>query len=680
SFYSGGAGSQVEKILQGDPFRTLQKLEQLRPLGGQGAAARIEESVRRLQPAPCHRSVWEELQQRPQCSCGFRLGQRRKKVQTQEIEAEIRQRLDQMAAQVSHPRFQEFLDRFEFQRRQAQGKAQGEAASDSSLQGVEQLRQASDAAQLVECAGELGSGLIEGLNAFEPDREPFARKSLSDFLTQLGGAPRPRPEWLKRFGRWLQEGLSDAAQPIRLSLRPEQVEKGGDGELEELIRDSEAALLEDFHRLTRREFFIRLHSAALLARHRLPAAEARKILPLLPSDPTLAAYARLALRPEAESARPAQEARCSLEEMLGEAGYSDLGLLEDSALKLAGVLCRETVLPGLVRWAALRLLKKLAHSARRSFTQVERLMAEQWALPASGNELAQRLQARSLLESFLAVYRSDEALQGFVEESPSLARWERCFTETACLIPYQSDRCRVHLEQLDGRGHLDFDSKSQSVQEALKRFNLMFAQSAAKEEEKLERVAQVLEASVPGWIEDSGAQSTRLLFVDCLAWPLWRLLSQRLQQRMSARVRLIEARLAHAYQPSNTLEQVTRWIAAGGPLAQDRLQKGFSFPSGDEEGVAYKLDWVDEKIHTSRESPYFLYEEILDQLASQLGAILNELPAGTLLVLFSDHGFIESPEFDPREKYKRPRYGHGGNSPFETVVPVAAFYAGSGAV
>ncbi len=679
-FYSQEAGSQVEQVLQGDAFQTLQKLDRLRPLGGEGAAARIEESMGRLQPSPCHRSVFEELQQRPQCSCGFRLGQLRKEIRTKKIEAEIRQRLDQMAAQVSHPRFQEFLDRYEFQRRQSESKAEKESASDSSLQGVAQLRQAGNTAQLVECAKELGSGFIERLNAFEPDREPFARKSLSDFLYQMGSTPHPRSEWLKRFGQWLEEGLSDSAQPIRLSLRPDKPQQDEDLELEGLIRNCEKALLEDFQRLTRREFFIRLHSAALLTRHQLPAPESPASLPLLPSDTTLDAYARLALVPEVAAARAAQEARQSLEEMLGESGYSDLELLQDSALKLAGVVCRETVLPGLVRWATLRLLKKLAHAARRSFTQVHKLLAEKWSLPASGNELPQRLQARTLLESFLAVYRSDETLLDLIEESPSLARLERCFSEDACRIPYHSDRCRVHLEQLDGRSHLDFDSKSKSLGEALQRFNNLFAQSAGQEDEKLSRVEQVLEEAVPGWIEESGAQSSRLLFVDCLAWPLWTLLSERLQQRMPARVRLIEARVAHAYQPSNTLEQVTRWIAAGGPMAQDRLQKGFSFPSGDEEGVAYKLDWVDEKIHTSRESPYFLYEEILEQLSSQLGAILNELPAGTLLVVFSDHGFIESPHFDPGDKYKRPRYGHGGNSPFETVVPVAAFYAGSGGV
>ncbi len=40
------------------------------------------------------------------------------------------------------------------------------------------------------------------------------------------------------------------------------------------------------------------------------------------------------------------------------------------------------------------------------------------------------------------------------------------------------------------------------------------------------------------------------------------------------------------------------------------------------------------------------------------------------LAVFADHGFTENPSFDPQDKYRRPRYRHGGNSSFEQLIPV----------
>ena len=147
---------------------------------------------------------------------------------------------------------------------------------------------------------------------------------------------------------------------------------------------------------------------------------------------------------------------------------------------------------------------------------------------------------------------------------------------------------------------------------------------------------------------------------------------------MPPHVRLLEEKVAYAHRPSNTMEQVKQWLAAGDLQPQQRIQKGFSFQGRGEDNLTYKLDWIDDKIHSSRESPYFLHTEIIEQLLPQMLAFLGKLPRRTLLILFSDHGFVENPAFLERDKHRFPRYHHGGGSPFELVIPVAFFYSGPG--
>lgn len=177
-------------------------------------------------------------------------------------------------------------------------------------------------------------------------------------------------------------------------------------------------------------------------------------------------------------------------------------------------------------------------------------------------------------------------------------------------------------------------------------------------------------------LSNLGGESVRFVFIDALGWPLWQLLCRQLERRMPPHVRLVETKVAYAHKPSNTLEQVKQWLAAGGLHPQHRIQKGFSFQGGGRDNLTYKLDWIDEKIHHSRESPYFLHTEIIEQLLPQTLAFLDKLPRRTLLILFSDHGFVENRAFLERDKHRIPRYHHGGGSPFELVVPVAFFYSG----
>jgi len=84
------------------------------------------------------------------------------------------------------------------------------------------------------------------------------------------------------------------------------------------------------------------------------------------------------------------------------------------------------------------------------------------------------------------------------------------------------------------------------------------------------------------------------------------------------------------------------------------------------------LTALDERLHHARQDLRTLYDEAATPLAAVLRPLVESLPPGSLLVLASDHGFVESPSFRDRDPHAEARYRHGGATPWEVIVPLVA--------
>ncbi len=85
---------------------------------------------------------------------------------------------------------------------------------------------------------------------------------------------------------------------------------------------------------------------------------------------------------------------------------------------------------------------------------------------------------------------------------------------------------------------------------------------------------------------------------------------------------------------------------------------------------AIKYNFVDEKIHSSRDILPVLREELLMQSRKKLLPLLEYLPSRAFLLLASDHGFKTNLYHDKNNK-DEPLYLHGGATFFETLAPWA---------
>lgn len=151
------------------------------------------------------------------------------------------------------------------------------------------------------------------------------------------------------------------------------------------------------------------------------------------------------------------------------------------------------------------------------------------------------------------------------------------------------------------------------------------------------------------------------LMMDGMRWDLWESLKSDFFAKMPNLFRFVREGALWANQPTDTAAQV------------GRLEQVFKDTRGsfDDKDVFWKITGIDEKIHSEKGPLTHLFSNVLSHLKIDLLFRLRKLPSRTLLIIFSDHGFVENPVFKPSDKYEAPRYIHGKDSPFEVIVPWA---------
>ncbi|MFQ5739563.1 MAG: DUF6079 family protein [Acidobacteriota bacterium] len=670
--------SQLRELLKSRELELLARLERLDVFVPDTPSSALREILSQMRGKACSRPVWEELQQRPICTCGFELGQSVHPLPLTPVRDKLNDQLEQFLAQLRHPRFRELLDRFEFHL--ARRADAGGEADTKSLETTRRLKSVTRVKELVAEEDRLDEAFIRRLNSFEPGRKPFEVKYLSSYRARIGRQPQTRPVLVREFDRWLKEGLSDPDQAIRLVDQPRREDEDEERFLRPLLAACGPELTEAFQKFTREEFLFRLWASDLVLRHGVDADQARGFLPLLPPTDQLATYAQLARKLPAEDSRRLRDSIEGFESRLGEPGYEALGLLPDSASQPARIFVQEAFLPQLIRLSSLRLAKQLVDADDQTLRKLLSQQPGDWRFPDLSPPSNEKDHYRRFLETLLWLRQAEMKFKARDRHTSSPAKLstkglETFFLQTASLVPSMLDSMKAYQSQLDCPEVAGSTIQTRLLQH-LDHFSETYRRQIQEASRKVPRVEGILKSSTPELLSSLEAASVRLLFVDGLAWPVWRLLREGLRRRMPPHLRIVAEKTAYAHQPSTTLEQVRHWLDAGELQPFLEVQKGFAFQESGREDRVYKIAWVDDKIHSSPESPYFLYREIIEQLRPQLLGFLTKLPRRSLLVLFSDHGFVENPAFQPSKKYQHPRYRHGGGSPFELVVPVVFFYSG----
>lgn len=253
--------------------------------------------------------------------------------------------------------------------------------------------------------------------------------------------------------------------------------------------------------------------------------------------------------------------------------------------------------------------------------------------------------------------------------------WERFFVSVIGPLHLLKERAADILRQ---RGLNDYLPLLQlpEVERQGAVYNDHFRKFYTKDSECGQKINTFIQNLVPRISKKYGQARTHYLLIDGMRWDLWEIVKSEI---VSLSFKIIREETLWAYLPTNTERQLNA-------LTQKQTMKLFMMSDRSDRTVPVveeihideilinKINLVDTRIHTSRDSLPLLYREIIFHLKETINPLIERIPSGDILVIFADHGFTENELFNEHDKYKNSRYQHGGESLHEVLVPGVILY------
>jgi hypothetical protein len=320
--------------------------------------------------------------------------------------------------------------------------------------------------------------------------------------------------------------------------------------------------------------------------------------------------------------------------------------------KAGDIFCRETIFPSILRETFEKLLAAPEEEKEGGMV----IPSEDPKLPPrTPGFIKKQTEMVSALKNYDTLRQTILGLKRRQSNPPQdFSKWESLYLQhlsplsfLLATFPYRVERMEIslplpaknRLEQAEELSHHFSEKFSEFYRNVLP----LWESGEAKRPKMIEDLERV---KIP-----QGAQKIFVL-MDGMRWDLWEYLKENFFSSMANQVRIIQEGALWAHLPSTTPRQMEFFVG--------------------EEKKLWKIAGIDERVHTEKGNLEYLFRNIVQFLQLDLAPRLRDLPSGTQIILFSDHGFFENPHFEKSDKYRTSRYIHGEASPFEIVVPWAS--------
>jgi hypothetical protein len=328
---------------------------------------------------------------------------------------------------------------------------------------------------------------------------------------------------------------------------------------------------------------------------------------------------------------------------------------------------REALLPSILREALERLFASPEERQGEDFSHLESSLTPLRTpdFIRRQTEMAEALQDMSVLrQKVQALRRKENSLP------QDFAKWESLYAQQLSPLAYLLGTVGQKVQRMDVSLPPNLKERlaqGETICVSLSRSFAEYYRRSLPRWEAGEEKRPVMVEDLPGlnpWKRKIADGKERIfILLDGLRWDLWEYLKEGFFRPLAHQVRIVNEGALWAHFPSSTPRQME--------LLQQAMEKTFPGGQGWTESL-WKFGGIDERAHTERGGLEYLFRNVLQYLQLDLAPRLRELPPQTLLLFFSDHGFVESPLFDKSDKYRTSRYFHGESSPFEIIVPWAA--------
>lgn len=686
----------LARLREGRAFRLLQRLAELRLISVEDDRVQIDRWIDGAMARVCNRLSPEDLRSKPVCECGFRLGHQIEPPSLAKVQEAIDRGIRQYLVALREAPYREKIEGFLFGLSEV-GKA---SLADKTRQllalDLEDPRCLERAEKLVDAQ------VVEAVNAALAGDFVLVDRALEDLAERLVERSFPKAKLMELVERWVDgEARLGAEDYVRVVSR-----SSGKTQLENRLRDFVAGRYPEI--LPRWE---QVGEAAILREavfayrgapgHVVGTTDPEtRILSLL--GEAFAEFVREHPQAAAQALDIAERAlSVEARERVLECFRKD----DDPATLLERAF-RERCFRFVVREASTRLLRMLSTD-----TLADRLVealgkVQRLDLPAPLPERVGLTALETALENAVRVRGLTVLLRNLPPDAlDAAAAWEKLFREHLGLADLAESELRDALKLLGDAGRVEirpliaaYHKELHRVAESFERFylDLLPREEMERGGKGPYRMEHVFVALRQKYEDKLRPVDVRLILLDGMRWDVWHFLKRRLLPDLTATYRVVDEVLLWSSYPTTTKVQLDRAgmapfeeigrAAEEGPRFQvspstartrqtrDDLLPGFQLLIGPGGERVDRLNLVDEKVHESKADPLDLLREIELHCRRTLGVWMEEVSPGSMVLIFSDHGFREDRRWKPGARYKRARYHHGGASPWEVLTPLVVLY------
>ncbi|HXZ35205.1 MAG TPA: DUF6079 family protein, partial [Thermodesulfobacteriota bacterium] len=640
---SGDQFAPYEKVRQSRRYQVLARLDQLEMISVPHNRSSADRSLAAVLQAECNGPSPESLQSNPRCSCGFSLGEEISFPPLREMEESIdkgiRESLEALASAPFQERFIPYLNGLD---------AVGEK----------------DKAAAIRRVLSITPGQEDILPRLEEALTPLAVREINE-------AFRGRVVVVKRdldqlYGALIQRKytLSQVRKILREWLREEEVSDTtfvhftGQGEAGGKTPEQDAFLQffqADFPHLLSlaQEAGPRVFKKILLLSlwidgYGIPPAEMIHLFPLL--EKGKAERGDLLVRELSRAARSLHQKNPSLFERLLQEMEGEEGIAREAWKLLEGrpaqeIFRRETLLPSILREALERLFASPEEREGEDFSHLENPLTPLRTpdFIRRQAEMAGALQDMSVLRQKVQTLRRRE-------NSPpqDFAKWESLYTKQLSPLAYVLGTVGQRIQRMDVPLPPSLKERLAQAETICSSLSRSFADYYRRSlpqweagEEKRPIMVEDLPALNPWKRKLAEGREKVFILLDGMRLDLWEYVKESFFKPLAHHLRIVNEGTLWAHLPTSTPRQTE--------LLQQAWEK--FIPGGKEwTEFLWKIGGIDERVHTERGGLEYLFRNVLQYLQLDLAPQLRELPPQTLLLFFSDHGFVENPHFDKTDK------------------------------
>ncbi|MFB3884745.1 MAG: DUF6079 family protein [Thermodesulfobacteriota bacterium] len=646
---SGEQFVPYEKIRRSRRYLLLARLDQLEMVSVRHNRSLVDRALTAVLFSECNAPSAELLQSNPVCSCGFLLTMQPTFPPLREIEEAIDLGIRETIEALNSPAYQEKLLPY--------------------LKGLEEVgenEKASAVRRVLSLSSDVGEGFlsrldealtplaVQGINEAFKGRVVVVRRDLDQLYGALIRRKYGLPQVRKIFREWLKDDEISEGTFVHFIGRGET---GGEVQEQErffpFIQAESPHLLPLLQEEGQAIFKKALLFSLWIQGHGISPHQLFPLFPFLQKGKE--GRGELLVQELSGAARLIRQKEPDLFDRIVQEVEEAGGIFPEVSRLLEGekavdIFCRETVFPSILREVFERLLGAPEEEKElRMATPSEdpKLSSRTLGFIKKQTEMVNTLKDYVTFRQKLFTIKRRQT-------NPPLdfQKWESLYLQHLSPLSFLLATFPSRVERME----ISFPLPARDRLEQAEDLSHHFSEKFSEFYRNVLPLWEAGEVKRPKMIEDFEkakiSQGTQKIFVlmDGMRWDLWEYLKENLFASLANQIQIVQEGALWAHLPSTTFRQM-------------------EFFTGEEK--IWKIAGIDERVHTEKGNLEYLFRNILQFLQLDLAPRLKELPVGTQIILFSDHGFVENPLFEKSDKYRASRYNHGEASPFEVIVPWA---------